>query len=36
MPNPVAIPGFVGNWLIRASGTNAVGQPIVLGMPTSK
>jgi subtilisin family serine protease len=36
VPNPVAIPGFVGNWLIRASGTNAVGQPIVLGMPTSK
>jgi subtilisin family serine protease len=31
--NPVAIPGFDGNWLIRASGTNAGGQPIVLGMP---
>ncbi len=34
VPNPVAIPGFVGNWLIRAAGTNAGGQPIVLGMPT--
>ena len=31
--NPVAIPGFDGNWLIRASGTNAGGQPIVLDMP---
>ncbi len=36
VPNPVAIPGFVGNWLIRAAGTNAIGQPIVLGMPTEK
>lgn len=34
--NPVAIPGFTGNWLIRASGTNAAGQPIVLGMPAQK
>lgn len=34
--NPVAIPGFTGNWLIRASGTNAINQPIVLGMPTQK
>jgi subtilisin family serine protease len=29
--NPNAIAGFDGNWLIRASGTNAAGQPIVLG-----
>jgi subtilisin family serine protease len=34
MPNPVAIPGFDGNWLIRASGENGAGQPIVLGMPS--
>jgi hypothetical protein len=34
--NPFAIPGFTGNWLIRASGTNAIGQPIVLGLPTKK
>jgi hypothetical protein len=31
--NPSVIFGFNGNWLIRASGTNAGGQPIVLGMP---
>jgi hypothetical protein len=31
--NPVALAGFNGNWLIRATGTNAGGQPIVLGMP---
>jgi subtilisin family serine protease len=31
--NPDAIAGFGDNWLIRASGTNAAGQPIVLGMP---
>jgi subtilisin family serine protease len=29
--NPNAIGGFDGNWLIRAIGTNAAGQPIVLG-----
>jgi subtilisin family serine protease len=29
----VALDGFNGNWLIRAHGTNAAGQPIVLGMP---
>jgi hypothetical protein len=34
MSNPVAIPGFDGNWLIRASGENGAGQPIVLGMPS--
>jgi len=33
LPNPVALAGFNGNWLIRATGTNASGQPIVLGMP---
>jgi subtilisin family serine protease len=33
MTNPTAIPGFDGNWLIRASGENGNGQPIVLGMP---
>jgi subtilisin family serine protease len=32
-PNPVLIPGFDSNWLIRAAGTNANGQPIVLGLP---
>jgi hypothetical protein len=32
--SPVGVPGLTGNWLIRASGTNAIGQPIVLGMPT--
>lgn len=32
-PNPIALPGFDGNWLIRAAGTNAGGQPIVLGLP---
>jgi hypothetical protein len=36
VPAPVALPGFIGNWLIRASGTNAIGQPIVLGMPAKK
>ena len=34
--NPQAIAGFSGNWLIRAAGTNAIGQPIVLGMPSEK
>ncbi len=34
--SPVGVPGLTGNWLIRASGTNAIGQPIVLGMPTQK
>jgi subtilisin family serine protease len=34
MSNPVAIPGFDGNWLIRASGENGAGQPIVLGLPS--
>lgn len=33
LPNPIALAGFNGNWLIRATGTNAGGQPIVLGMP---
>jgi hypothetical protein len=28
--NTDAISGFVGNWLIRATGTNAAGQPLVL------
>ena len=32
--NPTALPGFSGNWVIRAAGTNSGGQPIVLGMPT--
>jgi subtilisin family serine protease len=36
VPTPTAIPGFIGNWLIRASGTNAIGQPITLGLPTEK
>jgi hypothetical protein len=34
--SPVGVPGLTGNWLIRASGTNAIGQPIVLGMPEQK
>jgi len=34
--NPDAIAGFSGNWLIRATGTNAGGRPIVLGMPDKK
>ena len=32
--SPLGVPGLTGNWLIRAEGTNAIGQPIVLGMPT--
>jgi subtilisin family serine protease len=32
-PNPEMILGFTGNWLIRATGTTANGQPIVLGLP---
>ncbi|HJU39174.1 MAG TPA: S8 family serine peptidase, partial [Tahibacter sp.] len=28
--NPDAIAGFEGNWIIRAAGTNAGGQPIIL------
>ena len=31
--NTDAIEGFSGNWLIRASGTNAGGRPIELGPP---
>jgi len=34
--NPLLIQGFTGNWLIRAAGTNAIGQPIVLGAPSDK
>jgi hypothetical protein len=30
MLNTAAITGFVGNWLIRATGTNGPGEPIVL------
>ncbi|HEV7489663.1 MAG TPA: S8 family serine peptidase [Rhodanobacteraceae bacterium] len=36
LPNPAALGGFDGNWLIRATGTNAGGQPIVLGLPDKK
>ncbi len=36
VPAPVALAGFHGNWMVRAAGTNALGQPIVLGMPTKK
>ena len=36
LQSPVGVPGLTGNWLIRASGTNAGGQPIVLGLPTQK
>ena len=36
LSNPIALPGFDGNWLIRATGTNASGQPIVLGLPDKK
>ena len=32
-PNPAMIAGFDSNWIIRATGTNASGQPIVLGLP---
>ena len=31
--NPDAIHDFSANWLIRASGTNGAGQPIVFGTP---
>ena len=31
--NPDGLAGFDGNWLIRATGTNAAGRPIVLGLP---
>jgi subtilisin family serine protease len=30
VPNPDAISGFSGNWLIRATGTNGSNQPLVL------
>ncbi|MET0231035.1 MAG: S8 family serine peptidase [Rhodanobacteraceae bacterium] len=34
-PNPVIIPGLDANWLIRATGTSANGEPIVLGIPAT-
>jgi hypothetical protein len=34
--NPQVLGGFPGNYLIRASGTNAAAQPIVLGLPAAR
>jgi hypothetical protein len=36
VPASVALQGFHGNWIVRAAGTNALGQPIVLGMPAKQ
>lgn len=36
LPNNLAISGFDRNWLIRATGTNASGNTIILGEPTPR